>query len=231
MPVQSWVPLAAAEVCLLFTLALLRRLARSRRPYLASWSAALAFFTLGAGALWYGSAFGWTGLVFRVYYVCGALLGVPWLALGQLQILLGRRGGRTALLVVVAYSVVAAYVLALVPFLPGVHLHGTGVPDGAHVYSTLPRVLVGVGNAVGSAVLVAGVGYSVARQWRAGAAARARARGLGLILLGAMAAGAGGTLTFLGQVGANAAGILVGVTVMYAGFSQTLRRVGRHRAA
>lgn len=222
---------AAAQVCLLFTLALLRRLTRGRRPYLVSWTAAVAFFTAGAGALWYGSAFGWSPVTFRVYYICGALLGVPWLALGQLQLLLGPRRAQLPLAVVGVFSVVAGYVLALSPFLHPAALRGGGVPNGALLYGTLPRALVGVSNGLGSLVLVVGVGWSVARLWRAGAAARARAAGLAMILLGAVAAGAGGALTFLGHTGANAIGILIGVTAMYAGFVQTLRRIGRHRAA
>lgn len=226
-------PFAATEVSLLFTLALARRLLRSRRPYLASWSLSLLFFTLGAGALWYGSAFGWSDPTFRVYYLCGALLGVPWLALGQLQLLLPRRGGEIALLAVVGYSVVAGYVLLLSPFLATARVAGSALPNGAAVYGTLPRALVGASNGLGSAVLIGGVVYSILRQWRSGPAARSRARGLALILAGAVAAGTGGTLTFLGQVSANAVGILVGVAVMYAGFVQTARRirVGRHRAA
>ncbi|MHB8339857.1 MAG: hypothetical protein ACYDB7_01635 [Mycobacteriales bacterium] len=227
----AWVPFSAAEISLLFTLGLLRRAASSRRLHLMSWSAALAFFTVGAGALWYGSAFGWSDVTFRLYYVFGALLGVPWLALGQLQLLVSRRAGETALLLTAGYCVVAAYVVGLVPFTGGAHVHGAALPDGRLLYGALPRTLVGVSNGVGSLVLVVGVLYSILRQWRGGAAARSRVAGLALILAGAVAAGAGGTLTFLGQVSANAIGILIGVSVMYAGFVQTSRRVGRHRSA
>jgi hypothetical protein len=228
----AWVPLAAAEVSLLFTLALLRRLLGSRRPHLLAWSVALACFTVGAGALWYGSAFGWSDPTFRLYYVFGALLGVPWLALGQLQLLTSRRTGQVALLVVLAFSVVAGYIVGLVPFVAGGHVAGAAIPNGRVLFDGLARTLVGVSNGLGSAVLVCGVLYSARRQWGAGAAGRSRVAGLLLIVAGALVAGAGGTLTFLGRVSANSLGILIGVAVMYAGFVQAGRRarVGRHRA-
>jgi hypothetical protein len=233
MPANAWVSFAAAEVTLLFTLALVRRLARSRSLYLASWSAALLFFTVGAGALWYGSAFGWSGVSFRTYYVFGALLGVPFLALGQVQLLVTRRSGELAALLVAFYCAVAGFVVVLSPFEGGARVSGDRLPDGSHLYPTLARALIGVSNGAGTVVLIVGVALSISRQWRRGPAARARCYGLGLIVLGAFAAGTGGTLTFLGRTGANAVGILVGVTLMFIGFARVGRPVdpGRHRSA
>ncbi len=226
-------PFAAAEVSLLFTLALVGRLARSRSLYLASWSVALVFFTVGAGALWYGSAFGWSGASFRVYYLFGALLGVPFLALGQVQLLVSRVWAEVATLIVLCYCAVAGFVVALTPFEDGARVAGRRLPDGSHLYGTLARSLIGVSNGLGTVVLVVGVSVSLARQWGSGPQGRARSVGLGCIVAGAVAAGTGGALTFLGRTGANAIGILVGVALMFAGFARVGRAVaaGRHRSA
>lgn len=231
MPAQAWVPLIATEVALLLTLALGRRALLARRPHLVAWTVSLGCFTAGAGALWYGTAFGWSGPTFRTYYLFGALLAVPLLALGQLLLQLGRRGGELAMALTVVFCVVAGYVVVLAPFQRGARVTGAALPDGGSVYGPLVRALVGVSNGAGTLIVLGGVGVSVWRQRRAGPAARARALGLTLIALGVLAAGAGGALTFLGAVSANALGLLVGVCALYLGFLQSGRRIriGRHR--
>ena len=42
-------------------------------------------------ALWLAEAGGWSGPTFRVFYLFGAILNVPWLALGTVYLLAGRR--------------------------------------------------------------------------------------------------------------------------------------------
>lgn len=224
---DAWVPLLTTQVCLLFTLSLVRQAGRTRRPYLLSWAVALACFTVAAGALWYGTAFGWAPTSFRLYYVGGALLGVPWLALGQVQLLTGRSTGRLLAVLVFLASAAAAAVVGLDELRGPVVPHG--LPVGRDLLPTLPRALVGVGNAVGVAILVGGLAVSVRRQWRAGAAGRSRSAGLALIAAGALVAGLGGTLTVLGRASANAVGVLVGLSLVYAGAGQAGRSVGRHR--
>lgn len=227
MPADAWIPLAACEVAFLFALTLVSRWWRSRRPYLASWAISLSLFTLGAGALWYGSAFGWHAAAFRVYYVCGATLDVPWLAMGQIQLMSRRRWVELARLGLVLFSVVATFVVGFEPLRAPVTGHT--LPNGQLIYPALALTLIGISNAVGATIVIVGALVSAVRQWGAGAAGRARAKGVLLVALGVAAAGAGGTLTFLGATAANATGVLVGVCLIYLGFRRTSARVGRHR--
>ncbi|MFN2626468.1 MAG: hypothetical protein ABR520_10345, partial [Mycobacteriales bacterium] len=83
---EAVVPLLATVVAFEFALALGRRWRVARRPYLRSWALSLGFFAAGCASLWYGVAFGWSGPSFRAYYICGALLSVPWLAMGELEL-------------------------------------------------------------------------------------------------------------------------------------------------
>ncbi len=228
MNAAAWVPLAAAEVCLLFTLSLARRVWATRASHLAAWTASLLAFTVGAGALWYGTAFGWNATTFRAYYVGGALLGVPWLALGQSRLLLPPKAGQAAFGFLLGASVMGAVLLSVAPLRAPVS--GRGVPDGDRLLGALPRAIVGVSNGIGVLVLLAGLGVSLWRLWKGRTASgRSRAVGLGLIACGALVAGAGGTLTVLGAAGANAVGVLIGLTLMYAGFGRAGMPVGRHR--
>ena len=224
---SAWLPLLATFIAAEFTLALLRRLIARHRPHLLSWAISLSFFTIGAGALWYGTAFGWSDITFRLYYLGGALLNVPWLALGQVQLLTSGRTARRWLLATIGLSVFGAFVVGFAPLKSAVH--GYELPSGHDLFDLLPRLLVGVSNGLGALIVIGGVALSAWRGRGGGAASRSRTAGVLLVAAGVLAAGAGGALTFVGKSSANALGVTVGVTVIYWGFVQAGQRVGRHR--
>lgn len=77
--------LVATIVSGVFAAALLRRyLVRGRaNPALAYWGASLSMFCVASGALAVGAVAGWDPATFRVFYLFGAVLNVPWLAGGS----------------------------------------------------------------------------------------------------------------------------------------------------
>ena len=84
---------AAALVALAFACSTYERwLARRRRHELA-WSLALGFFSVAAFALAAGAALGWSEATFKVFYLFGAIVNVPFLALGTVYLLGGQRRG------------------------------------------------------------------------------------------------------------------------------------------
>lgn len=224
---DAWVPLAATQVCLLLTLSLAGSAWRTRRLPALSWAVALACATIGAGALWYGAAFGWSPLLFRLYYLGGALLAVPWLALGQTQVLVSRRPATVLAVLVFLASALGGAVVGLSELRGPVE--GTGLPDGATLLPALPRTLVGVANGAGVLVLLSGLAVGVRRSWRGGPVGRSRATGLALVAAGAVVAGLGGTVSALGRTAGNALAVLVGLSLVYLGTRQAGRTVGRHR--
>ena len=226
---QAVLPLVATVVAWEFALALFRRWRRSRRPYLRSWALSLLFFAAGSGCLWYGTAFGWSEPVFRAYYICGALLSVPWLAMGEIELLARPTVARVLLAFLVLFSIDAAITVAASPFVADATISGYAAPHGSDVFGALPRVLVVVSNAVGTLVVVGGTLWSGWRSRRQGYAARARFRGTLVIALGVLVAATGGALTFLSEEDSQAATLAVGVTVMYAGFVLASRRPAAHR--
>lgn len=227
---QAVLPLVATVVSWEFALALFRRWRRSRRPYLRSWALSLLFFAVGSGCLWYGTAFGWSEPVFRGYYMFGALLSVPWLAMGEIELLARPTVARVVLAFLVLFSLDAAITIAASPFVDGKTVSGFTPPHGSDYFGVLPRVLVVFSNAVGTFVVVGGTLWSGWRARGQGAAARIRFRGTLVIALGVLVAAAGGALTFMSEEDSQAATLAVGVTVMYAGFVLASRRPGTHRA-
>lgn len=79
--------LVATVVSGLFSFRLLARW-RERRANraLVYWGASLAMFCLASAALTVGASIGWNAAIFRVFYLFGAVLNVPWLALGSSEI-------------------------------------------------------------------------------------------------------------------------------------------------
>lgn len=87
----SLFPLLAAGVAAVFATQLLRRFVTRRRPFEGLWAVALAMFAVASFAMFLGVATGWGPLEYRVYWLLGAVLNVPFLFVGELYLLARRR--------------------------------------------------------------------------------------------------------------------------------------------
>lgn len=69
-----------------FAVSLFRRyrLSRGTQPAQLVWAIALVMFAIASLALFSGVISGWTTIEFRIFYLFGGVLNVPWLALGSL---------------------------------------------------------------------------------------------------------------------------------------------------
>ena len=206
------VSVAAALVAAAFTCSTFERwLARHRRHELA-WSGALALFVVAAGALAAGAGLGWGGPGFRVFYLFGAILDVPFLALGTAYLRWGARTGDRIALGLGLAGAFAVGVVVTAPFRAPIP-RDTRV-QGSQVFGVLPRVLAGVASAGGAVVILAGALWSIVRQRRARAVLSN-----GLIAGGTLILGASGVLnSVFDAMSAFAATLLVGITVIFAGF-------------
>jgi hypothetical protein len=85
---------ASALIAIAFGLSTWDRWLRRHRPHELAWTIAMAFFALAAFSLWWGEARGWSEPSFRIFFMLGAVINVPWLALGTIFLLAGPRAGR-----------------------------------------------------------------------------------------------------------------------------------------
>jgi hypothetical protein len=226
----------ATAVATLFAEATFKRWRQKRRPHEAAWTVALALFALASAALATGASTGWDRGVFRVFYLLGAVLNVPWLALGTVYLLLGERAGRRVRAVLVFASGLAAGVLLTAPMSRDVAGSAT-IPVGKEVFGVFPRVLAAVGSGVGALVVFGGAAWSAVRFARIARGRQARPRkragsdGAGgpppgrmaaanaLIALGTLVLSGGGTLQgLLGHDEAFTLTLATGIAVIYAGF-------------
>jgi hypothetical protein len=223
---QTALAAAASLVALAFALSTFERWLDRRRPHELAWSLALLMFAAGSAALWLGAANGWDGPTFRAFYLFGAIVNVPVLALGTLY-LLGRRRTADAWAVVVGLgSAFAAGVVAVAPLVRPIPAHR--LPQGSEVFGPLPRVLAAVGSGAGALVVLGGAVWSALRLARsrrtgaggAGAAMAGRLAGANvLIAVGTLVLGAGGVLnSVLDEMEGFAVTLVVGITLIFAGF-------------
>jgi len=219
----------AGLIATAFSLSALDRWLRRRQPHDGAWSAAMALFSLASFALWWGTAAGWNGPVFRVFFLAGAVLNVSWLALGTVYLLAGRRIGVAVARGLSLSSAFATGVLLVTPFVGSID--PSDLPRGRDVFGALPRILAAVGSGVAALVIFAGAIWSAARLMRGRSAslptrdARTVISPRRVALANLMIAG--GTLVLslsgslagrLGDDRAFVVTLLAGVSLLFAGF-------------
>ena len=208
-------PAVATAASAAFAVAVLRQYAARRRPHQLAWGVALAMFAVASLALTVGVAAGWTPLGFKVYYLFGAMLNVPWLALGTVYLLAGSLARRAYLAGLALFTAASTLLLALAE-VGTTDLVGR-VPEGKAFLPIPVRVLAVLGNSVGTVVVVGGaVASGLALRHRR--ELRSRFEGNLLVALGVLLAASGGVFAFLDRSDKLAAGLALGASVMYVGF-------------
>ncbi len=102
-------PGLTALVALVFVAAVLQRWRSNRRPYLLLWAIGIAAFGLGTAAEAAFGLWGWNPLLFRLYYLCGAILAAAWLGQGTVQLLGRAPWTRISLVVLTLLSLYGVY--------------------------------------------------------------------------------------------------------------------------
>jgi hypothetical protein len=203
----------AVVVSFAFSASLWERWLARRRPHEAAWAVALALFCLGALSLWVGASLGWAPWSFRAFYGFGAIVNVPFLAVGTIELLAGRPAARTAWSVATLGGMFALGVVAAAP------MHGTidpnVLPQGSDVFGVLPRVFAAVASGVGASIVFGGAVWSVARRRGNG---RLVAGNLVIALGTAILSTSGLLNSVLGEMDAFAVTLAAGVVVLFAGF-------------
>lgn len=217
-------PAIAALTSAIFAFQLLAQWGRTKRLPQLAWGIALGMYALASLAVAGGVSGGWDPTLYRIFYLFGALLNVPYLALGSLA-LLGRKAlialGLLAVFAVTVYAVWKVAGTALV----AEALAGTKeIPRGKDAWAdqTVPRLASAV--SIAAYFVLIGVTLLTSAPVAARRAAPERVRGNRLIAIGVTIVAVGGTaLTRVGRGSAFSITLAVGVVVMYLGFRLAAR--------
>lgn len=230
MTLHAALAAAATLVALAFALSTLERWLTRRRRHEAVWTVSLLMFSLASLALWIGAAVGWHAWSFKLFYLFGAILNVPFLALGTVYLLAGTRTGDrwTA-----AVTVLGAFAAGLVVAAPLTAVLDPDVlPRGSEVFGAGPRIAAAVSSGVAAMVIIGGAVWSAWRLLRqAPRPTTGEAPGLSpgrlalanlVIAAGTLILSAGGVLnSVLDAMDGFAVSLVVGITVIFVGFLLT----------
>jgi hypothetical protein len=218
------VPLVASGVAFVFAGLLGRRWLASRQPFELFWVVALAMYGVASLALTIGVASGWTRLTFDLYWALGACLNVPFLAAGELALLVRRRWVPAALWIVLVFLI--AWTVAV---LRAAEVDATALaqqlPAGREVFgpSTPAQRLPSYMAYPAYAILVAGALWSA---WKMRGRPELKDRFVGtlLIALGATIVAAGSGFAAGGLLVGFTLTLVAGISVMFWGFLRAARR-------
>ena len=204
-------PLFAAAVALLFAAQLGRQYLSRRRPHALAWTLAFVLFAAASAMVAVGVTAGWSPWVFGIYWIAGALLNVPLLAVGQALLLDPRRAALywtlagVAAVWSIAFTLMAGFDAATLTAASAEQ----GIPLGKEVLGEATAYkLVGPFNGTFLVVVLGSVWSAVrSRRW----AVLLIALGISVAAGGSSAVGAGRDFLFSVLLAA-------GVSIMYLGF-------------
>ena len=212
---NTWLPFTSSVISFIFAALIFRRYAVRKGSHLLLWGIGMVFYGIGGFCEGHYGAFGWNPLVFRLWYLFGAILVAAWLGQGTVY-LLARRKWANALMILLAlgsaYAVFRVFGAQLDPTL----LTGSELSGDAIVTSGV-RLLTPFFNTYGTLTLVGGAAYS-AYIFRRKRILRHRAIGNILIAAGALMPALGGGLSRLNIPGVLYITEFVGAVLMFIGF-------------
>ena len=206
----------AALVASLFFADLAWRYRASPRPHTSAYTAGIGFFALATWALFVGTTTGWTSASYRTFFLFGAIVNIPVLALGSMFLVVGKRAGHAMLLFLFPFFAISIPMTIAQPFDAGPLPLG-GVPGGRELWVDVfgPRLWAAIGGGMGATIIIVLALVSVVRFWN-----RNRRLVLGnvVIVAGTLAASTGGTILALGIDWGFSASLLAAATLIWTGF-------------
>lgn len=205
--------LVAALAATVFAVDLWANYRRRPRPHVAAYGTGMTMFAIATWAFFLGLTLGWTGPMYRTFYLFGAILNIPFLALGSMFLVVGRRSGHVMAIALGALIAISTTLTSTIPFANP--LPDTGVAHDVFAAGFGPRLFAIIGGATGATILIVLSLVSVFRFWRKN---RRIVWGNLLILAGTFAAASGGTGLAIGESSAFAVSLFLAVTLIWAGY-------------
>jgi hypothetical protein len=221
-------PFTSSVLSFVFAFFVFRRYLWRRRPYLLIWAIGLVFYGIGGFCEAYYGALGWSSLIFRLWYLCGAILVAAWLGQGTVYLLAKRRWAHALmalLLLASLYGAVRVFTAKLDPNLMTTSVHTGSELSGHAIVTPGVRILTPFFNLYGTVTLVGGAAWSAWIFWRKRILLH-RTIGNILIAVGAILPAFGGSFSRFGVPNALYLGELLGAVLMFIGFVRATTPMG-----
>jgi hypothetical protein len=213
-------PLISSVISFVFALLVFRRFLARRGAHLLLWGIGLVFYGIGGFCEFYYGANGWNPLIFRLWYLFGAILVAAWLGQGTVYLLVRRRWANVLMALLLLgsiYGAVRTFTAELDPTLMTASVHTGSELSGHAIVTSGVRSLTPFFNLYGTLALVGGALYSAWLFWRKRILLH-RTLGNILIAVGAILPAFGGAFSRFGLANALYIGELLGALLIFAGF-------------
>lgn len=209
-------PFISALVSFIFAGFVFRRWAYKRKgAHLMLWGIGMVFYGIGGFCEGYYGAFGWNPLIFRLWYLFGAILVAAYLGQGTVFLLAKDKWAKGTMIALVLGSLWGAYKIFTATLDPTLLV--SGELSGHAITSGGVRVLTPFFNLYGTVTLVGGAIYSAWIFYRKRVLLH-RVIGNVLIAAGALAPAFGGGFSRMGIPAALYIGELIGAILIFVGF-------------
>lgn len=216
-----YLPIITTIVSVPFAVSVLRRYAtRKSGPHLAWWGVGILLYGIGTLTESIVTLFGWQEVVFRSWYIAGALLGGAPLAQGTVYLLLSRRTANILSAILIPFIAIAATAVLLTPI--DTTLVESHRLTGSVMEWTWVRMFSPFINTYAFIFLVGGAVLSAIRYARKPELSH-RFYGNTLIAVGALLPGIGGMSTRMGYTEVLYVTELIGLVLIWFGYQLNVR--------
>lgn len=217
---NTLLPLLSSLISFVFAFFVFKRYAERKGAHLLLWGIGTIFYGIGGFCEFYYGAFGWNALIFRLWYLFGAILVAAWLGQGTVYLLAKAKWAHGLMIVLALASLFAVYKVftaQLDPALMIASAHTGSELSGHAILTGGVRILTPFFNIYGTLALVGGAAYSAFIFWRKRVLLH-RTIGNILIAVGAMLPAFGGVFSRLQFPGVLYLGEFLGIILLFAGF-------------
>jgi hypothetical protein len=213
------ISIVAATASTAFAIDLILDYRRRHRPHVAAFATGIGMFATATICLAIALNTGWSEIDYRIFFLFGAVLNVPFLALGSMFLVVGPRAGHTMTILLAGFAAMSTTLVTTVPFANALPESGVR-PD---VFPPLsegfgPRLLAAIGGASGTTILVLLAVVSVVRFRKKNPRI---VTGNALILAGTLVAAWGGTGLAIGEDSGFVISLLVTSILLWTGYRTT----------
>jgi len=220
MNINTLLPFVSSIVSFIAAFLILRRYLTRKGLHLVLWGIGMIFYGIGGFCEAYYGAFGWSPLIFRLWYLFGAILVAAWLGQGTVYLLVKPRWAHILMAVLALgslYGLVRVFGAELNPALMTESVHTGSELSGHAIVTPGVRILTPFFNLYGTVTLVGGAAWSAWIFWRKRVLLH-RTVGNVLIAAGAILPAFGGTFSRAGFAGALYVSELLGAVLILLGF-------------
>jgi hypothetical protein len=218
--VNTVLPFISSLISFVFAYFVFKRYAAKKAPHLLLWGIGMIFYGIGGFCEGYYGAFGWNPLIYRLWYLFGAILVAAWLGQGTVYLLAKKNWANVLMVILFIGSLYGSYKVfsaELDPAMLTTSVHTGSELSGHAIVTGGVRSLTPIFNLYGTVTLVGGAVYSAWIFFRKRVLLH-RTIGNILIAVGAIAPAFGGGFSRMGVPAALYIGELVGAVLMFIGF-------------